>query len=219
VDASVVEQSRPVLQFWAFSKDCSDSKQIIPATKGSSNIRHKIHLTDSTKSRKEVLVHIFKPLLRDIFAFNVVSSIFDSLGIMDDTNYLLKVSLFYRVRSLCVSPVTVSSNILSFIIQCFGDWFVSTPAREAARKGLFGLHSPMVRWLQDMVASELDSIVASDERTETPLLGSLYKFCSEATDLVRAFFLATLCRDAISIATKKREAKTYGKVSSAESGT
>ena len=95
---------------------------------------------------------------------------------------------------------------------------MSIPAREAARKGLFGLHSPMVRWLQDMVASELDAIVASDESSETLLLRSLYNFCSEATELVRAFFLATLCREAVSIATRKREAKTYGKVSSAESG-
>ena len=106
VDAAVIEQSRPVLQFWAFSKNCSDSKQIIPVTTGSNNARHKIHLTDSTKSRKEVLVHIFKPLLRDIFAFNVVSSIFDSLGIKGDTDYLLKVScLWYRVRLLCPSAI------------------------------------------------------------------------------------------------------------------
>jgi len=97
VDSSVIQQTRPVLQFWAFAKACSDSKQIIPLTKGSSNMRHNIHLTDSTKSRKEVLVHIFKPLLRDIFAFNVVSSIFSSLGIKDDTNYLLKVSSYYHV--------------------------------------------------------------------------------------------------------------------------
>lgn len=70
-----------------------------------------------------------------------------------------------------------------------------------------------------MVASELDSIVPSNESPETMLLGSLYQFCSEAADLVRAFFLATLCHEAVSITTKKREAKTYGKVSSAKSGT
>jgi len=81
----------------------------------------------------------------------------------------------------------------------------------------------MVRWLQDMVICELDSRMASCESTgnknsQEPLLLALYKFCSEATDLVRAFLLAALCRDAVSIATKKKEAKTYGIVSSAESG-
>lgn len=92
IDADIIEQTRPVLQFWSFAKACSDSKQSIPATSTSSSKRHSIHLTDSTKSRKEVLVHIFKPLLRDIFAFNVVDSVFDSLGIKDDSEYLLKVS-------------------------------------------------------------------------------------------------------------------------------
>lgn len=93
VDAAVVKQTRPVLPFWAFAKACSDPKQVIPVINGRINIRHNIYLTDSTKSRKEVLVHIFKPLLRDIFAFNVVSSIFESMGIEDETDYLLRVSL------------------------------------------------------------------------------------------------------------------------------
>lgn len=192
IDASCFGQTRPVLQFWAFAKACSDSKQTIPLTKRARDVRHKIYLTDSTKTRKEVLVHIFKPLLRDIFAFHVVSSIFDSMGIKSDLDYLLR---------------------------CFGDWFMSIPAREAARKGLFGLHSPMVRWLQDMVCSELESFVAQggpneDKSSSAPVLPSLQKFCADANDLVRAFLLATLCREAVSIATKKKEAQTYGKVSS-----
>lgn len=75
-----------------------------------------------------------------------------------------------------------------------------------------------------MVACELDSRMAASESVESesskePLLLSLYKFCSEATDLFRAFLLATLCREAVSIATKKMEAKTYGNISSEESGT
>ena len=81
----------------------------------------------------------------------------------------------------------------------------------------------MVRWLQDMVICELDSRPEANrsvggEGSKEPLLLALYQFCSEATDLVRAFLLAALCRDAISIATKKKEAKTYGIVSSAASG-
>ena len=79
----------------------------------------------------------------------------------------------------------------------------------------------MVRWLQDMVASEIDSRITGgdlEEGEKSPLLPSLYKFCSEATDMARAFLLATLCREAVSIATKKKEAKTYGKISNVESG-
>lgn len=68
-----------------------------------------------------------------------------------------------------------------------------------------------------MVFCELDSR-SEGESSQEPLLSSLYKFCSEATDMVRAFLLATLCREAVSIATKKQEAKTYGKISNVESG-
>lgn len=76
-----------------------------------------------------------------------------------------------------------------------------------------------------MVICELDSTSRMEadgsvggEGSKEPLLLALYKFCSEATDLVRAFLLAALCRDAVSIATKKKEAKTYGIVCSADSG-
>lgn len=77
----------------------------------------------------------------------------------------------------------------------------------------------MVRWLQDTVTSELEDGATQGDKISKPLLFSIHKFCSEATDLVRAFLLATLCREAVSIATRKKEAKTYGKVSSMEAGT
>jgi hypothetical protein len=47
---------------------------------------------------------------------------------------------------------------------------------------------------------------------------SLYEFCRSSEELVRAFWLATLCREAISQAATEKEEKTYGKISSEESG-
>ena len=53
---------------------------------------YRIYLSDSSRTRKDVLEYIFKPLLGDVFAFNVVQQTFESLGIKDDYQYLLKVS-------------------------------------------------------------------------------------------------------------------------------
>lgn len=72
VDASVIEQTRPVLPFWAFAKSCSDSKQAFPIASGQGTGRHTIHLTDSTRSRKVALVHIFKPVSSDNLGLNFV---------------------------------------------------------------------------------------------------------------------------------------------------
>ena len=83
------------LKFAAFANACVAPKAPdTPTAKGNRKIE--VYLSDSSKTRKDVLVHIFKPLLGDIFAFNVVNSIFGALGILDDDDYLLKVSLCVR---------------------------------------------------------------------------------------------------------------------------
>ena len=43
-----------------------------------------IYFSDSSRTRKDVVVHVYKPLLADIFSFNVVYSIFEMLGIRKD---------------------------------------------------------------------------------------------------------------------------------------
>lgn len=90
IDADIEPVRTEPLLFATFAKAC-----VPPSEKNAPNTgvgRHATYLSDSSRTRRDVLVHIFKPLLGDIFAFNVVNSIFECLGIADDYSYLLKVS-------------------------------------------------------------------------------------------------------------------------------
>jgi len=175
------------ITFATFASAC-----VAPKTPDSPSARDKqkieVYLSDSSKTRKEILVHIFKPLLGDIFAFNVVNSIFGALGILEDSEYLLK---------------------------CFGEWYMTLSTKEAAQKGFFSLYSPMMRWLQEMAAKQLDRKAVD---THDIVLKSLLLFCSESSELVKAFMLGALCREAVAKAAIKKEEKTYGKISSSEKG-
>ena len=87
--------------------------------------------------------------------------------------------------------------------------------REAAQKGFYSLYSPMMRWLQESVAKQLDK---TKVKVDEIALNSLYEFCSESADLVKSFMLGALCREAVSKAAIKKEEKTYGKISSSDKG-
>jgi hypothetical protein len=87
--------------------------------------------------------------------------------------------------------------------------------KEAAQKGFYSLYSPMMRWLQEMAAKQLDKRTADQHEIA---LEALHTFCSESSDLVKAFMLGALCREAVAKAAIKKEEKTYGKISSSEKG-
>jgi len=204
--------SNQILSFSKFAKAC----MLVAATSSSNqnkvesamdDCRKKkrpklmIGLCDSTKDRVAVLVHVFKPLKKDIFVFKVVNSVFDNLGITKD---------YARLQVY------------------FGEWFMTLPAKEAAQSSLFDMWCPILRWLQDMITSAFDEQDKLNKDNETTTqnstsaqnalltsasqLQSLQTFCSEADDLPRAFLLAVVCREAVFIATKRPEARTYGKV-------
>jgi len=198
------------LSFSTFFKACMP-KEIAPNHYGDHR-KHDadalyIFLTDSTRSRIPILEHIFSPLLKDIFVFKVVNSVFDCLGIREEYAVLQKY---------------------------FGEWFMTLPANAAAKASLFGLWCPILRWLQEMITSILDeedkkrtndvmsdlalsssekkvdntrSLLSGDARLDT-----LRTFCEKAADLPRAFLLAAVCREAVLIATRQKEAKSYGMV-------
>ena len=161
-----------------------------------------IDLCDSTKDRTSVLVHLFRPLLGDIFVFKVVNSVFDKMGILKDKG---------RAQ------------------RYFGEWFMSLPAPVAAKSSLLDTWSSPVRWLQDMVSDIVDEFIAAEMSSEVRdfspndandsiFLSELYRFCTKADDLPKAFLLATACREAVSAVTKQKEEKTYGKVLRAAAG-
>ena len=90
LDNSVIQKKRAVALFSSFTSSCchldqiKDTKQMIS--------RFKIYFCDSSRTRKEILIHIFKPLLKDIFSFSVTNTVLEYLGLRDDIDYLQKVS-------------------------------------------------------------------------------------------------------------------------------
>lgn len=79
---------------------------------------------------------------------------------------------------------------------------------------MFAAESPVKRWLQERIKVQLE-----DEKAEHPPMESIYQYCRNADELVRAFWLAALCRECVSVVAREMEEKTYGKVSRNELGT
>jgi hypothetical protein len=175
------------LNFSTFANACVSPK-IDESTNSQKNPKIEVYLSDSSKTRREILVHIFKPLLGDIFAFNVVNSIFGALGIVEDSDYLLRL---------------------------FGEWFMTLSTDAASHNSFCRLYSPMARYLQEMASKQLDK--KNVDKHEIAL-EALHTFCAESDELVRAFMLGALCREAVAKAATKKEEKTYGKISSADKG-
>lgn len=99
------------LTFSAFANACVPPPRPDSAT-ARGNRKIEIYFSDSSKTRREVITHVFKPLLGDIFAFNVVDSLFESLGIKDDSSYLLKVNIVFRNEKLRVIVQRVAQFLL-----------------------------------------------------------------------------------------------------------
>lgn len=99
-------------------------------------------------------------------------------------------------------------------LKCFGEWFTSLPVKAVTKKAIFAEDSPTNRWLQDIVGKQLEE----NPESQQPPMESLYEFCRSSEELVRAFWLAALCRESASLAATEIEEKTYGKISSEKSG-
>ena len=145
-----------------------------------------VHLCDSTKERKKILIHIFRPLICDVFTMKKVREIFELLGIYDDREILL---------------------------QYFGEWFMCLKLHGVNVNALFSDGSPSVRFLETVIQEDMANLIKGNP-TDLPalLLSSLRTFCSKCEDLPRAFLLAQTCAVAIASSTKMIEGKTYGVV-------
>jgi hypothetical protein len=172
-----------VLQFCSFASGCQESNEMV-SMKGASKI--KVFFSDSSKTRRDILVHVFKPLVSDVFSSRTTSSIFDTLGTGNDHSYIQK---------------------------CFGEWAMTLPIRELYHKGLLAAQSPLTRFLKDIAAKQLDKGYIAEKDV---VLGELHSFCAAATDLVRSFMVAVICRDAAEKAALRKEKLTYGRVVSSK---
>lgn len=88
-----------------------------------------ILFSESSRIRREILVHVLRPLLGDIFSLNVVYTVFGTLGTRYDTNYML---------------------------QCFGEWFM-TLSKDEITQGMLSSNPPMTRFLRDLATRTLES--------------------------------------------------------------
>jgi hypothetical protein len=208
IDDDVLQYPTDPMKFHAFASACLAPKKWMEAPFDADGGGYTVYLSDSSKTRKDILVRIFKPLLGDIFSFNVVNQIFESLGIKNDYEYQLKVR-----KRLWSFSCLLDAVCLTFM-QCFGEWFTSLSVKDATKKAIFSEDSPTNRWLQDIVGNQLDGI---SENLQPPM-ESLYEFCRSSEELVRAFWLATLCREAACQAATEKEEKTYGKIPSDKTG-
>ena len=176
VDTTIIESP---MTFASFAAACRSSKVL--DKKGSQIM---IHFSDSTRTRRDVIIHIFRPLLSDLFSYKVVCSVFEALSIAHDFGYLM---------------------------QCFGEWVMTLSVEELCQKGMLSEQSTFIRFLEDMASKQIEQGKLNEDDV---LLGELHTFCSKATDLVRAFILAVLCRNATETISRRMEELTYGTINS-----
>lgn len=189
IDADLPSQVEPKLTFATFAKGCLQDGSSFKRNEAG-NLR--IPLCDSTRDRKQILLHMFGPLTKDTFSAKSTHQAFENLGLIGDFDTLL---------------------------QYYGEWFMSLPRRKI-EKQCDGILCPIVRWLHDMVLEYMESNDYSKAKNagNVLLLQVLHKYCSDSTDLPRAFLLAVACHGAISTATKNIEDKTYGLITCEDCG-
>lgn len=186
IDSDVPAQVEPELTLSTFAKGCLQGG---PASSHDDDARTlKLYLCDSTRDRKQILLHLFRPLTEDVFSLRTTHQVFKHMGLVGDIDTLL---------------------------QYYGEWFMSLP-KEVIRKQCGGIWCPAVRWLRDVVVEYLENngYGKEGEQDDGVLLKALHNFCSNAEDLPRAFSLCLVCHKAISAATSNVEDKTYGLISS-----
>jgi Rab3 GTPase-activating protein regulatory subunit N-terminus len=182
IDDGIPQMSTSPMRFYEFASSLESPKKYLEENFDLKNSGYKVYFSDSTRTRREILARIFKPLLGDVFSFGYVSQIFDALGTKNDGEYLMK---------------------------CFGEWFASLSVKEVTKKAIFAKESPVKRWLQEHIKVQLSD---KSGRAEPPM-EAIYQYCRRSDELVRTFWLATLCHESISQVAEQKEAETYGKIS------
>lgn len=189
IDSDLPSQAEPQLTFATFAKGCLQDGS---SFKRNNTGKLTIPLCDSTRDRKQILLHMFGPLTKDVFSAKSTHQAFEHLGLNGEFDMLL---------------------------QYYGEWFMSLSCAKI-EKQCDGILCPVVRWLHDMVLEYMESPEYSKAKSEGKVLflQVLHKYCSESPDLPRAFFLAVACHEAILSTTKNIEDRTYGLITCEDCG-
>lgn len=78
----------------------------------------------------------------------------------------------------------------SYLLKCFSEWFVTLRREEIQTRCLLLPDAPMLRFFKEVIEQELATGTSSQSA-----LDAVSRFCSESTDLIRAFMLATVSRE------------------------
>ncbi len=92
IDDGIPQTPTEPIKFYEFASALEPPKKYMNEEYLLDNKGYKIFFSDSTKTRRDLLVRIFKPLLGDVFSFNTVSQIFEALGTKNDVDYVMQVS-------------------------------------------------------------------------------------------------------------------------------
>jgi len=192
---SVSENNEKPLRFSKFAQACSPAN-VKKKNRRGLDCNGRVYLSGIKKDRMLLLGHVFRPLLHDVFVYRVTNSVFNRLGISEDFEALQ---------------------------QYFGEWAMTLSPITVAKSNLSGTWRPMVRFLQDLVMSAYDMSQQSPETFDALALEkvvqleTLLKFVTEVEDLPKAFTISVVCLDAVNVASKLIEERTYGKVTQVES--
>jgi hypothetical protein len=184
IDEDIIPPPTEPMMFYEFATCVDGPKKWREAKFDKSNGGYAIYLSDSSRTRRDMVARIFRPFVSDVFSFKVVDQIFESLGMKNNHEYKLK---------------------------CFGEWFVGLSIKVATKNAVFATNSPSIRWLKGIISDQID--ITSEAEDIAPMK-SLYRFCRESEDLVRSFWLATLCRQALYEVAVEKEEQSYGHIDS-----
>ena len=116
------DKKRDRLKFSSFA-----ASVVFPSNEDQARGIMQIYFSDSTRTRIDALIHVFKPLL-SWFSSGIVGNFFDVLGIKEDDNYVQK---------------------------CFGEWFMTLSSEQMVEHGLSLPDSPINRFLEELAGKPL----------------------------------------------------------------
>lgn len=109
IDSDIPGNLSEPMKFHEFTGALDAPKKFMEEDFVLDNGGYKIYFSDSTRTRREILIRIFKPLLGDVFSFSAVSQIFDALGTKCDGEFVMKVSdtCFFKMCKTCLGLTPV----------------------------------------------------------------------------------------------------------------
>lgn len=110
IDDEIPAVPTEAMRFYEFSNTLEAPKKYLQEDYVEENGGYKVYFSDSTKTRREILVRIFKPLLGDVFSFGAVGQIFEALGTKSDDEYMMKVRCISKQKKIFGLLYGIASN-------------------------------------------------------------------------------------------------------------